>query len=291
MSEIARYFKELCLSDGTKNETMMGLLKQFYSEKRAEKIFNKWLSEVEMRANGIKTGQNIYTLMNEDYNESLMLIGGSNYDRLIAQGEWIEKNQDFFGKDILDVGCLNGLMTCFIARLFPESKVVGIDNNKPAIINAKKLAKTLRLDNAKFVFVPFSRIDGTYDTVFTSLFLHENYNIVAPSTYNTMNNEEKIDYWYGQINPTIEKISSVLNENGTAICFERYYYNIALAGLLKAFERNGLDLSIDKVAVSKYAMEEGIASYILKKRQTTEGNYQRYYEALKNKYGERELLK
>ena len=64
MSEIARYFKELCLSDGTKNETMMGLLKQFYSEKRAEKIFNKWLSEVEMRANGIKTGQNIYTLMN-----------------------------------------------------------------------------------------------------------------------------------------------------------------------------------------------------------------------------------
>ena len=291
MSEIVKYLDELNLSDGTRNETMIDLLSRFYSEKRAEKIFYKWLSEVEMRANNIKTGQNIYTLMNEEYHESLALIGGSNYDRFVAQGEWIESNKELFGKDILEVGCLNGLMTCFIARMFPEASVVGIDFNKPAIMNAKKLAKNLGLQNIKFIFAPFSRVNGTYDTVFTSLILHENYDTKAPNNYESMNEDVKIEYWCNQINPLIGKISSLTKDNGNAICFERYYHNIALAGLLKAFEMNGLNLCLDKASLSKYAMEPGIASYVLKKEQTTNEDYQGNYEFLKRRYGEKELIR
>ena len=45
-----------------------------------------------------------------------------------------------FGKRILDIGCRNGIQSCFIARLCPSSTVLGIDVLPPGIPHARALA-------------------------------------------------------------------------------------------------------------------------------------------------------
>ena len=292
MSETKQYLdNELKLFSAGDYDSLMKLLMQDYSEKRSFKIFKKWYDEVERRENGhITNDRSIYTLMNEEYKSSLALIGGTNYNRYLTQGEWIESHKELFGKSILDVGCLNGILTCFIAKLFPESNVIGIDENKPAIVNAKKLAKDLNLNNVKFVFVPLSRYEGAFDTVFSSLVLHENYDTTRPADYEIKTEEEMIDHWYKLINPTIEKLSSLLDNNGTAICFERYHYSIALEALLKAFAQNGLQLDLNQFDYSRFINEPGMVSYILRKEPEIHSDFKAQYEILKTKLEEKGLI-
>ncbi len=52
---------------------------------------------------------------------------------------------------VLDIGCDNGLLTCFCALLWPSAEVVGVDPCKAAIDCAQELAGLLGLQNVKFV--------------------------------------------------------------------------------------------------------------------------------------------
>jgi SAM-dependent methyltransferase len=52
---------------------------------------------------------------------------------------------------IVDVGCGNGILSCFYGQLFPNAKVVGFDVSEPGIDCAKELAQQLGLKNTEFV--------------------------------------------------------------------------------------------------------------------------------------------
>jgi SAM-dependent methyltransferase len=51
---------------------------------------------------------------------------------------------------ILDIACGNGVLTCFYAKIFPESYVYGFDKSSLAIKCATELAHKLNLSNVKF---------------------------------------------------------------------------------------------------------------------------------------------
>jgi ubiquinone/menaquinone biosynthesis C-methylase UbiE len=52
---------------------------------------------------------------------------------------------------ILDIGCDNGIATCFYASQFPDAEVVGIDRCAEGIACAKHLANALGLKNTTFI--------------------------------------------------------------------------------------------------------------------------------------------
>jgi SAM-dependent methyltransferase len=52
---------------------------------------------------------------------------------------------------ILDVGCDNGIATCFYASQFPDAEVIGIDRCAEGIACAEHLARMLGLGNVRFV--------------------------------------------------------------------------------------------------------------------------------------------
>lgn len=52
---------------------------------------------------------------------------------------------------ILDIGCDNGILTAYYARLFPNATVVGVDRCRQAIACATELKELLQLSNLSFV--------------------------------------------------------------------------------------------------------------------------------------------
>ena len=91
-----------------------------------------------------------------DYlNQSLQmsLLAASFYDRVFFRRamEALLRYEQFFAGDILDMGCGNGILTCFLARIHPDASVTGLDLSQAAVSAAQELAGRLRTDNVRFV--------------------------------------------------------------------------------------------------------------------------------------------
>ena len=52
---------------------------------------------------------------------------------------------------IVDAGCGNGILTAFLARLYPQARVIGFDINENAIARARELAARLETGNVEYV--------------------------------------------------------------------------------------------------------------------------------------------
>lgn len=90
-----------------------------------------------------------------DYlNQSLQmsLLAASFYDRVFFRRamEALLRYEQFFAGDILDMGCGNGILTCFLARIHPDASVTGLDLSQAAVSAARELAGRLQADNVRF---------------------------------------------------------------------------------------------------------------------------------------------
>jgi SAM-dependent methyltransferase len=79
-------------------------------------------------------------------------ISGDLYEK---QMTWFEREFAQPGSKpparVLDVGCENGLLTCFYASLWPNAEIVGVDVLEEALSCARGLSKRLGLNNLRFV--------------------------------------------------------------------------------------------------------------------------------------------
>lgn len=99
----------------------------------------------------------------------------ADYDYLRAACEYIAQYSVGFGAKILDVGCGNGILSCFIARSYPAAQITAIDRNASAIKCASALAKRLGLSNITFIQTDLSDLaESAYNTVFSARILREN---------------------------------------------------------------------------------------------------------------------
>ena len=102
--------------------------------------------------------ERFYSLKNRDLETSLfinLLLGGEVIRRGCAYFEEAVRRllppETQKGKRLLDIGCENGLVTCYLAKQFPELSVTGMDRNAAAVSCAKELAARLSLSNVDFV--------------------------------------------------------------------------------------------------------------------------------------------
>jgi SAM-dependent methyltransferase len=75
---------------------------------------------------------------------------------------------------VIDAGCEQGLITCFVAALLPNSKVVGFDRCPQAIACARDLAQLLGISNTEFIVCDLfdadlmATVNGPAELVFSS---------------------------------------------------------------------------------------------------------------------------
>ena len=67
-----------------------------------------------------------------------------------AFAEWLTRENFDHPAQVLDLGCENGVLTCFIASIWPDSTVIGVDRSGPAIVAARALSDKLGLKNVSF---------------------------------------------------------------------------------------------------------------------------------------------
>ena len=90
-----------------------------------------------------------------DYlNQSLQmsLLAASFYDHVFFKRvlEYLVKYDSFCAGELVDIGCGNGILTCFLALRHPEAVVTGIELSQNAVLAASELAARLQVDNVQF---------------------------------------------------------------------------------------------------------------------------------------------
>ncbi len=129
-------------------------------QKHEQSVIDEFLDILDARDEG--GGENLFDFKNQTLALSLDIAHyATNVYRQYFS--WFVKNDGFVPKRILDIGCENGIATCFYATLFPEAEVLGIDISQNAIHCANELAIKLDLRNVQFESVDARNLDKFYD--------------------------------------------------------------------------------------------------------------------------------
>lgn len=176
--------------------------------------------------------------LNQDL--KLSILASSFYDRIFFRRamEYILEYGSLLGGDILDIGCGNGILTCFLATERPDSPVTGTDLSANALLTAGKLAERLQLKNALFQ-KPRILQGNVYDAVFSCRTVHEN---VAwrPLCENMGRPALPLDELTKRHQNYACELAGLIKPEGYLLSIERYEDDDAYAAFIRALGRAGL---------------------------------------------------
>ena len=192
---------------------------------------------ISKRADGKTDDSSFYKLKNQTSKISMALTSAFDADILRKACNWIADHQDLFGETILEVGCDCGVMSCFLAKTFPESKITAIDRCAEAVVNAKELANKLNLSNITFIACDLKDLSGTFNTVFSMRTMHENHN----SNEDVINDlSVQAEIFKDGLLDYAKLLQSKVEESGVLVSIERIGRNALLLGWIEALFDAGL---------------------------------------------------
>lgn len=188
------------------------------------------------------TGDTVYLHRQEelvDYlnqNLQMSILAASFYDRVFFRRvmEYLHEHDSFWRGEIFDIGCGNGILTCFLALQHADSCVTGADLSQNAVSVAKQLAGKLQLKNVRFTG-PGELLRRKCDVLFSSRTVHENVawtplGEIRKKAVLSAEEQEKRHRKYAQ------ELSALVKSQGYLISVERYDDDSAYAGLAHALE-------------------------------------------------------
>ena len=180
-----------------------------------------------------------------DYlNQSLQmsLLAASFYDRVFFRRamEYLLRYENFWKGDIIDIGCGNGILSCFLALCHPDSFVTGLDLSGNAVSVAEELAKKLQIGNVRFDH-PKAPGKRKCDTLFTCRTVHENV-VPRPLCEEAKGNMLSAGEQTRRYEAYAEELSAFVRPGGYLISIERYEGGPAGAGLAGALRQLGFCL-------------------------------------------------
>ena len=178
-----------------------------------------------------------------DYlNQSLQMsiLAASFYDYVFFRRvmDYLLKYERYWTGDILDIGCGNGILSCFLAMLHPESSVTGLDLSRNAVSVAEELAGSLSAENVHFACAKAAG-QRMYDTLFSCRTVHENVvwrPLIEESKATPLSTEEQTK----RHEEYAKTLSAFVKPQGYLISVERYEDDSAYAGFLCALTGAGL---------------------------------------------------
>ena len=224
--------------------------KKIFGNDKAEQIWKQW--------NSLPTGsKEFYDFKNSDPEISRSFSEAYDDDIIRKACNYIAAHKDYFGESILEVGCDCGIISCFLARTFPDARIVSIDRCESAIGIAESYAKKQGLDNITFLAVDLKDIEGTFDTVFSMRTMHENH-ATEEDVINDLG--EQAELFKENLTGYAAALSKALSPDGILISIERIGRNALLLGWMEALDSCNLmfDLSCYEEIVCTEAGDESV---------------------------------
>lgn len=186
----------------------------------------------------------IYEIMNTSPRIAQALVGAFDGDYLKKLFTLIEAHRDTFGEEILDAGCNNGIITCFIAKTYPDSQVTGIDINPQAIDIAQQIADRLKLENVVFRVQALGDVEEQYDTLFLSKVSHEKVNsatIGSATAIEWSSDKDKMaDQFQKMLAGFAGQAANTIKTGGSLWTIDRIPYDFGVTGYYRALEEAGI---------------------------------------------------
>lgn len=186
--------------------------------------------------------ENLYDLKNINLQTALTFNCNVDGDIIRKVCNWVYQHKNDFGKRILEVGCDIGVLSCFLAELFPESHITAIDINSSGIAIAKQLAEKFNIKNVTFLVQDIKEVTDSFDTVFSCRTMHENYSCIE-DPFLMLNDYAAL--FRASTSPYAQALRTAVAPNGNLISIERCERNPLFLGWLYALMDNGLYLLAD----------------------------------------------
>jgi len=228
-----------------------------HMDKRHEKdILNKLDKAMNDRFNGKGSDQSLYEIKNSSLKLSLD-VSNFSADMYKSLFDWFAKRKGSAPKKILDLGCDNGIVTCFLGVLYPEAEVVGIDILPDAIKCANELSSKLDLTNVSFLEMDINNIsnhfdENSFDLIVSLRSLHEVLAIQNLPRYWSTAELLAMDFTSEKSNVLMSLNQILLDETGEFITCERLAYMGALAQWSKMLTSNGFSINWEQADYLKF---------------------------------------
>lgn len=166
------YFKRIGIGSPAKPEHFWKTLSKKFG--KAAETFGDC---VESRERGDQT--NPYPLKNQDLEFANTIASQFDSAKLRAVALWFIKEHqiNIESKNILEIGCDNGILLCLFAEIYPNTHFIGIDPCSEAITLAKQRALNLDLNNIEFICLTTheysTSIEESYEVILSVTVFHE----------------------------------------------------------------------------------------------------------------------
>lgn len=280
------YVKELEFKPAKNSRQLEKLLRNKLGNQTTEELILFFDERARAQENGDDTDSNaFYDVKNDNFEKSMAIT--SIFDGYIIRSfcEWIDNHKNLFEGRILEVGCDNGVISCFLGKLFPDSEILSIDRNKAAIKNAIILKEKLGINNVTFLDVDLAGIDDSaFDTVFSARTMHENFShfvgtcIDAPLEEHSENCKELVL-------PYAKQLARCVKDGGNLISIERSGVNPLICGWMEAINECKFNIidTIEKITCIEAGGEGEFQAMVARKCKTQEDRdviLEKYAEAM-----------
>ena len=242
-----KYMRELKFKQARSISSFQNELKKKIGKEKAEIIIDAldYRSKNQLSKTVNYDGGNVYTLMNADYKTAMAFAGIHDESFYRVACNWLASRSEYITGNVLDVGCNNGIISCFIAKFFPNCHVTGIDREPAGIAVAKELAQKLGLNNIDFICTEINEYkpDSLFDTLIASRTLAENRKFVVPEPVTVsflVKYKDAISEYRESLNGYAKVLSGLLNDDGNLVLVERIEDNEMMCGWVLSLKDNGI---------------------------------------------------
>lgn len=240
---VLEYFQKLGLRPAKSIDNFWRDLKRKYPKAMIGELENI----VGGRAEGSQE-KDIYELKNQSLPLSLDFSTWSTdlYRRFF---EWFTKANMNTPTKVLDIGCDNGIVTCFLAKYYPNSELLGIDISANSIKAARELAAKLELKNVTFECMNAFEVENTYSNYFDMAIsvrsLHEMFGGINESRYWSLRDFQNNNTFKKQSEDLRKITNTLIEDGGKLVTFERLPSDVSVASFIKLLNSTGLCLNKD----------------------------------------------
>lgn len=232
---------------------------------RTDKNYAKKIAqELNSRANRQNSSNMVfYKMKNETFAGSIYISAAFDGGLFRHLGNLIIDNPNLFCGNIIDMACDCGIVTCFIAKMYPECHITGVDVNSSAIENAKTLAQNLKLDNIDFVCSDVFEYSAQEkaDTVCSFRGLLD---VTLANTSDLPffgEREWREEQYKNAFSDYAKVIGSNLKDDGSVLSVERYTADYGWLGWMMSLEEQGVYTLTDSCMEMRAADISSVKDY------------------------------